>query len=293
MSDATFGACVTTRHRPDALEDCLKHLWGGTVRPEAVVVSDDSSEEAAIAKNKELCAAYPGTQYLSGPRKGVCANRNNAIRGLNSGQYVCFTDDDINVTSSFFATARKLYAELPDPEKVILTGISRTQDGNEIKAVKNEFLGHFALVGPGEIPTSVNIHATIFPIEAAKKIHWDENMFFGYEDAEIAMRCVRHGYRLQYSDALIADHTHFGTGNYNVADGKLSQVEKHIESARLYFGLKRYKYLEPNPVKLAAFSATFFPHLLLYLSKKGAISVFPEIIQKSAWKKALAAPEFP
>ncbi|MEO1186969.1 MAG: glycosyltransferase family 2 protein, partial [Cyanobacteria bacterium J06636_27] len=57
--------------------------------------------------------------------------------------------------------------------------------------------------------------------------------------------------------------------------------ELHIEAARLYVGIKRYKNLFPNPIKLLVFLAIYFVHMSAYLLKRGAITAWPEIIRRS------------
>jgi glycosyltransferase involved in cell wall biosynthesis len=78
----TLGVCITTRHRPELLEECLAHIERSTVKPARVVVSDDSSRPESIEETARVVAKFARATYVAGPRKGVCANRNNALAVL-------------------------------------------------------------------------------------------------------------------------------------------------------------------------------------------------------------------
>src|SRR4051794_30129375 len=128
-------ACVTTRERTQKLDECLGALWSSAVKPEGVVVSDDSPSADTRRRNQEGVRRYPAATYLTGPRAGVCANRNNAIDAVprSDRTLVAFIDDDVRVDPDFFAVGVKRYAEMAESERgrTILTGIIRSVEGQE------------------------------------------------------------------------------------------------------------------------------------------------------------------
>lgn len=89
-----FSVIIPTYQRNDLLAKCLHCL-----EPEIqtlpfeqyeVIVTDDGSEVTAEQLIRE---SYPWVKWVSGPRKGPAANRNNGAK-YASGEWLVFTDDD-------------------------------------------------------------------------------------------------------------------------------------------------------------------------------------------------------
>ncbi|MGH2414400.1 MAG: glycosyltransferase family 2 protein, partial [Microcystaceae cyanobacterium] len=117
---------------------------------------------------------------------------------------------------------------------------------------------------------------------------WDENIFFGYEDAELCLRALMRGYRILYCPELKVLNTAFDKGTLNTdRSGSLTDYDIYVEAARLYVGIKRYKYISPNPLKLFAFLVIYFSHMTLYLCRKGALNEWSAILQRSRVQKLL------
>jgi GT2 family glycosyltransferase len=284
-------ACITTRNRTKKLDACLEALWNSQVKPHIVVVSDDSPEVEVQQANLQVVQKYPGTRYVLGPRRGVCANRNNAVNSIpeSETEFVAFVDDDICVQSDFIALAINRYAQMSVEQKksTILTGTSYHGDGARLLPGKLTFQGHFCPTD--DIPQTVVIHAALFPRHFFTQEQWDENIFFGYEDAELCLRAIKRGYKILYCPELqvrgIAEDSTLEVGTTGI--GGLSNYELHIEAARLYIGIKRYKDLFPNFWKLVAFIILYFLQMTKYLLQKRAIQAWPEILRRSRIQKLL------
>jgi GT2 family glycosyltransferase len=283
-----LSACITTRNRTEELDACLCALWNSTVKPYSVVVSDDSSDSRVQEENRQVVDQYPGTTYIKGPQVGVCANRNNAVNAINDSEVdlVTFTDDDICVEPDFIAIALEQFSQIPTQERchTILSGLSRDPNGNDLLPGKLNFRGYFTTFS--NIPETVAIHAAVFPRAFFKEEQWDENIFFGYEDAELCLRAIKRGYRIQYFPDLKVLNTAFqkGTLNTNCLKG-LNDYDIYIESARLYVGVKRYKCISPNFFKLFSFLLIYASHMTIYLWRKEALSSWPLIVQNSRIQK--------
>src|SRR4051812_21005096 len=162
--DLDFWACVTTKDRTQDLDKCLAALWSSTRPPEGVVVSDDSRDPVVRQQDREVVERYPATIYLVGPGTGVCANRNHAVNAVPEAPpaMVAFIDDDICVDDSFIERGMVRYAHMSEEERrrTILTGVSRSDDGQQTSAARLSFRGYFR---PAEVPESVAIHAAMFP----------------------------------------------------------------------------------------------------------------------------------
>jgi GT2 family glycosyltransferase len=281
-----LSACITTRNRPDNLEECLQALWNSNVKPHTVVVSDDSPSLEVQYQNQQIVKKYPGTQYILGPRRGVCANRNNAVNAIASSdtEFVAFVDDDICVTPDFIARTLNRYLEMSPEQRsqTILSGVSQNPEGtSEMVSGKLSFRGYFC---SSTVPETVAIHAAVFPRVFFDKEQWDENIFFGYEDAELCLRALKHKYKIIHCPELLvihADGVGFKSTLHEPGIGSLTKYEISVEAARLYVGIKRYKNLYPNPFKLIAFLTLYFGHMAAYLLKRRAIQAFPEIVRLS------------
>jgi hypothetical protein len=286
-----FAVCVTTMNRVDTLAACLANLARCEPPAALVVVSDDSPEPAVRAANEAVVAAHTGVVYLAGPRCGVCANRNNAVKycleHAPKCDYVSFVDDDILVYADFFAVARQHFASLPVLQRrmTMLTGGASSGPGlHECKPVRLSFTGYFK---EGREPQCVNLHASVFPLALFTHDLWDENIFFGTEDAELSLRALRRGYRIDLEPALCSRDTMPGGGVLNGAgavDG-LTRYQLNCEAARLYIGVKRYRLIEPSLSRCAAFLLIYFGHLTLYLARRRALSQLVPIVRISkVWR---------
>ncbi len=278
-----IATCITTRNRSKQLDNCLNALWNSTVKPSTVVVSDDSQDVEIQRSNQEVVKKYPGTTYITGPRRGVCANRNNAVNATSALEtdFVAFVDDDICVEPDFIANAVNRYSQIPNDQRkyTILTGSSTSTQGQKLLPSKLSFRGYFCATEG--TPETVVIHAALFPRQFFSQEQWDEDIFFGYEDAELCLRAIKYGYKIISCPELQVNEKSTDSVLNAPGIGGVSNYELYIEAARLYIGIKRYKNLFPNPIKLLAFLAIYFVHMSGYLFKRGAIQAWPEIIRRS------------
>jgi glycosyltransferase involved in cell wall biosynthesis len=295
QSNFGVGVCITTMNRPEALAQCLAGLSRCTPAPALVVVSDDSSEPAMIAHNRQLVAQHPGAIYLGGPRRGVCANRNNALAECLRANvaYVAFVDDDLLLGTQFFGVAERYFASLPAARRAlsICTG-QDVGDGNAsdvARPTRLSFRGYFMA---SERAECVNIHAAVFPASLFRVQRWDENIFFGSEDAELCLRAVHDGYVIDHLPGLTVQDTRPGDGVLHDTTATptqgLTRYQMHCEAARLYIGVKRYKNIAPDKAKLLAFVAVYFGHLLVFLTRRRALHLLPRIVGLSNVGKLLS-----
>ncbi len=286
-----LSACITTRNRTQELDACLGALWNSTVKPHSVVVSDDSPNKEVQQQNRQIVEQYLRTTYITGPQAGVCANRNNAVNAIPNSEtdLIAFIDDDICVEPDFISRALDWYKQvsLEKRNRTILSGLSQSLDGHEMRPGKLTFRGYFT--NTSDVFETVAIHAAIFPRTFFEEEQWDENIFFGYEDAELCLRALKQGYRIVYCPELKVLNTAFesGTLKTNNLNG-LTNYDIYVEAARLYVGVKRYKYIFPNLFKLVSFLLVYFSHMTIYLWRKDALNKWSAIIQHSRLDKLLA-----
>lgn len=279
--------CITTRNAPERLDTCLSAIWQSEIKPHSAVVSDDSPDEEMQNKNRQIVEQYPGITYTLGPQRGVNANRNCAVNAVSDTDLIAFVDDDIWIDPNFIRVALERYAQLSPQEQkhTFLTGVSYTKLGrNKDFPTKLGFRGYYRPT-KGK-PKCVNIHAAVFPRSFFHEEQWEESIFFGQGDAILCLRALKRGYQIVFCPELRALNTRPEGGTLAIdANGKLTDYDIHQIAARLYIGVKRYKDLFPNPFKLAAFLAIYFPHMTLHLAKNGALDAWPKIIQRSRFRE--------
>ncbi|HEY9771537.1 MAG TPA: glycosyltransferase [Coleofasciculaceae cyanobacterium] len=259
-----FYICITTIDAVDSLKECLEAIWHSSIKPHCVVVSDDSSAPEIQKQNQDLVKQYLHTNYVVGSHAGVCANRNSALRRLTSltkTDLIAFIDDDIVIDRDFIKNALAIYQNLTsEREKTFLTGGMPT---------KLSFRGYFS---PSDLPLCVNLHTAVFTAAFFKTEKWDENIFFGYEDALLCLRAIKHGYRILHCPELKTTDTRVAKSSLTLKKiGKLTEYHLYIEAGRLYVGIQRYKNINPNPIKLRLFLIIYYIHMTIYLIKNRAL----------------------
>ena len=267
-----LSVCITTINAVDDLSSCLQALWQSSIKPNYVIVSDDSVAPEIQQQNRQLVDRYEHTDYVVGPHRGVCANRNYALKNLPPSDFVAFIDDDICVARDYIANALNRYQTLkPEARQLtFLTGGMPT---------KLSFRGFFE---QSDRPLCVDVHTAVFPTAFFETERWDEKIYFGYEDALLCLQAIKQGYSILHCPELKVVDTRSGQSTLKKGGfGKITKYEIYIESARLYVGIKRYKSIYPNPVKLASFLLIYFFHMNIYLLRKKAFMSWWKIIKYS------------
>ncbi|MGB5712760.1 MAG: glycosyltransferase [Waterburya sp.] len=270
-----LSVCITTMNAVHALSSCLQALWQSSIKPSYVFVSDDSLALEIQQQNRHVVDQYPYTDYIVGPHKGVCANRNCALKHLPSSDFVAFIDDDICVESDFIAKAIARYKTLTPQarERTFLTGGTPT---------KLSFRGFFR---PSKESGCVDLHTAVFPVAFFTVAQWDEKIFFGYEDALLCLEGIKNGFNILHCPELKVTDTRSGQSTLNAGGiGNLTKYDIYVEAARLYVGIQRYKNVFPNPFKLTTFLLIYFMHMTIYLYRKKAIAAWSDLIKYSHFK---------
>ncbi|MBE9098538.1 glycosyltransferase family 2 protein [Vacuolonema iberomarrocanum] len=280
-----IAVCITTMNRPNELALCLNALWNSTTTPYKVIISDNSMEPEIQQKNKTVVQHYSDTLYLRGTYRGVSSNRNNALSAVPSdADWVIFIADDICVDPHMFERAINHYYDLPKEErdKTIITGDNRNEfSPPDIGPLGVNFKGYFCPWKPG-LPQVVNLYATLFPRAFLDQEQWDENIFLGQEDIELSLRAIRCGYTIAYyTDLKVTDICFNKSTMGSTAKGTLTSYEIYVAASRLYIGIKRYKHLFPNALKLLMFTVTYYTHMALYLFRRRSLSSLADIIKVS------------
>ena len=107
---------LVTRNRPDSLARTLQSLSAQGVQPFEVVVSDDSSAEYFEA-SRRVALKYR-CRHITGPRRGLYANRNMATLAC-TGTHVRTMDDDHEFPAGHIAACLRAIHASPNTVWVI------------------------------------------------------------------------------------------------------------------------------------------------------------------------------
>lgn len=249
--------CICTRNRSSDLRRALIAAQHSTYPVHQLVVSDDSTDSIT----KEMVRSeFPSVTFVEGPRKGLSANRNNAIRAA-TGTHLLFIDDDAVLGESFFAKMAAHLQSLPgDRDRVIVTGTEFTH-GEQVFAHRPTYLGHQAgQYLPGERVISTVINAAVFPRMLFKKIEFDENLIYGYEELDISMTAVlQEGYRI--------DSVNDAINNHYPSPINRDYYVPFTEASRLYVTFKHYWWLEKKRMKASIYLVVGMLHYMIHVLK--------------------------
>jgi glycosyltransferase involved in cell wall biosynthesis len=225
---------------------------------------------------------FPDTKYVVGPRRGVCANRNCALSHLTDVDYVACIDDDGFVSPDYLAIAHGTYDQLSETQRsrTILTGtrIDGSHENRGETTCRIDFRCYFVR---SEIPEVAAASYSVYPRSFFERHPWDEQLFFGYEDAELSLRALKDGYKIVHVPNMVLTDAAPRQSTILEDSGRVTGYDFHGEAARLYVGVKRYKDIEPNYAKLAAFVPLFVAQITYSLAKRRSLHLLPKIVRQS------------
>ena len=255
-----IAVCICTRNRPVSLERCLRSVTRGDPRVAEVIVSDDSTDGATL---EMVAAKFPAVRYVEGPRRGLGANRNHAVRHVLT-PFLLFLDDDMTLGMGFLDAIERCHRSMPiPPQTIIATGAVR-EGASLVPPGEQRFLGFMDRVPARETGlTAVAFPATVFPRRLFEKIGFDEHLIYGYEDVDLAVRARKHGYEIVRCRHAINDHERSPINR--------DEYRRHIEAARLYVTFKRYAFTEERRAKALAFALVAPVHLIASRIKRAGV----------------------
>lgn len=249
--DIKLSVCICTRNRPQELLRALASIDRSQTPAHQVIVSDDSTDDVT---RREVAANFPSVTYLPGPRRGLSANRNTALRHA-SGTHILFIDDDVEIAPSFLRqAAARLAAE---PPHTILTGME-INHGTPVHPHKPSFLGYQALeYRPADSYETIVINATVFPKTLFETALFDENLVYGCEEMDFSVRAVLlYNHKILFDPALA--NAHFPSPRNR------DFYAPFMEASRLYVTFKRYAWVEKRSLKALAFLLLGTAHIFAH-----------------------------
>ncbi|WP_373231260.1 glycosyltransferase family 2 protein [Cohnella sp.] len=257
LQNIRFSVCICTRNRPDDLNQALQSLEYSDTPITEVIVSDDSTDE----RTEQLVKShFPSVKYLRGPRIGLSANRNNAIKAV-SGTHLLFIDDDVKLSRDYFVQIFNVIKKNNElyGNKLIVTGLEN-KNGSIIFPHDQTFLGFQSRpYKDGDTIKTIVINSTVFPVFLFKEILFDEQLIYGYEEVDIATRAVQKGYAIVLAQEAINFHY--------PSEINRDFYKPHIVTSRLYATFKRYLFTEGKWLKALSFFIAAIIHTTLHCAR--------------------------
>ncbi len=211
MSEGDFhpiqlSVALVTRNRPESLRRCLRSLRTQNPQPCEVIVADDS--DAIFAPDAAALATAYDCRYVTGPRRGLYANRNCAARACR-GTHVRTMDDDHTFPDGHFA--RCLAAVHSDPRAVWTTGETSYLNGLHYDTATTANQLHPSGVGCAvsnpDDNWAIADGSTIYPREVFARGLWMvEEFAYGSSYLEFGALLHRCGYRSRCIRGALVEH---------------------------------------------------------------------------------------
>jgi glycosyltransferase involved in cell wall biosynthesis len=249
-----FSVCICTRNRPDSLAQALHSVTLSSCPIAQIIVSDDSSNDHT---QKMILSRFPHVTYKKGPQLGLGANRNAAVK-LVTGTHVLFIDDDAALRPDFFERVQHAYVGLDSNirDRTIVSG-TEFCNGVQIYPPDIGFLGFMdkprTQESQAQLYTFV-INATVFPVGVFRRLGFDENLVYGYEESDFSTRCTVDGFTILLLAAAMNEHYHSPIGR--------KRNSSFTEASRLYTTFKRYLFVRREPLK----AFVYVPYALAHLA---------------------------
>lgn len=195
---------IIARNAAQTIRQCLESVSHQTVSPREIIVVDGRSSDST----REVAAQY-GCNVLVTPRRDTYGEARNLGSKVASGDVIAFLDADDtadshwlqNVALAFadpsagIATARRRYVYPRNWFTAIKWNRSRSSSPDEPRDYDTMSWDYFRTIS-GAVRKSV--------LEAVG--YFDEDMFFGTEDKDLAFRAYRLGWRVTLIQGAIVYH---------------------------------------------------------------------------------------
>lgn len=203
-------------------------------------MSDDSRSPE---ETQYICRKFDRVRYLRGPQRGLCANRNHAVRAC-TGDYIALMDDDAILLPDFIRVGRGLIHEADG--RTLFTG-EVLEYGSQYASRNPSFWGHFTCL-PTERYETINLNCNLFPRAAFAAAQFDEHIRYGYEDMDLCAHLLSLGYQIHFVSELINEHR-----PPKKTEAVRTQERRLAEEARFYTSLRRYTLWQKNKAKAMAY----------------------------------------
>lgn len=176
---------------------------------------------------------FPWATFVEGPRTGLGANRNSALRNCSSS-HVMYLDDDARLSPGFVGRMLSELVRCADLRTTVLTG-AELRDGYRIVPHDVSFLGFQSVSYQSNSANlrSIVINATVFPRNALATVGFNDCIRYGYEELDVAFRLVERGARILF----VPDATVF----HYPSPVNRAEYARDLAASRLYVHFSRLR----------------------------------------------------
>lgn len=258
----TIGIC--TRNRVSDLARAIESVVGTGQSDYELIISDDSTTDATKTMMRNR---YPHLLVLSGPCRGLSANRNSIIERAR-GKYILFLDDDACLAGDFLPIVRAALEEAGP--NVIVTG-SEINNGVIVAPNDQDYLGFQRKPYVGRKTNTIVINSTVFPTLLFRDIRFDEAIVYGYDEVDIATRARTRGYTIMH----IPEAANF----HYPSKANRDYYAPHVSSSRIYVTFKRYFLSNKSRSKAFVYLIVAFAHLIAGGLRRGGLGSVPGLVE--------------
>ena len=238
QAEITISVALVTRNRPESLNRCLMSLRSQSIQPFEIVVSDDSDPE--FAAETEVIAKRWDCQYISGPRRGLYANRNHAALACK-GTHIRTMDDDHEFPEKHFEEC--ILAVKSDSGAIWIIGeyLPSEKVGQQPHPCPGELHPRGFSVTPRNTQNcwAISDGASIYPkVIFDSGIRYAEDFKFGYSYLEFGSRLYWLGYRIRHLESTYIIH-YFDKE-------KRSFMSKKINLSSRFFAILCHSFIYQN-----------------------------------------------
>ncbi|MCT1400008.1 glycosyltransferase [Paenibacillus sp. p3-SID867] len=244
-----ISVCICTRNRPEELVKAIQSIQKSTYPVHEIIVSDDSTD----SRTKDILVDFPDVIYVQGPRKGLCANRNNSLNQA-TGTYVMFMDDDVIMRENFIESITGALSHDMHNQNLIISGIE-FNNGEHVYPKEQTFLGFQQKPYKDEELMTIVINSTIFPRTLFNVIRFDEQLIYGYDEVDLTTRATGCGFKIILCKEAVNNH-------YPSIQNR-DYYKPVKEASRIYVTYKRYKKTEKANLKAYTFILFASCHVIL------------------------------
>ncbi len=268
LNQYRFSVCICTRNRPEDLAVALRSVAASEHPAWQTVVSDDSTDDRTA---KLIAQEYPGVTFVEGPRRGLCANRNVAAAAI-TGTHAVFIDDDAALSNTYLTEIVNAYDAVPPDrrDQTIVTGLERLR-GELVYPSDVSFLGfqsrRYERTSP--LRTFV-INAAALPVGLFEQQGFDENLVYGSDEVDFALRSVARGFHIVLAPRAVNDH-------YSSMINR-DEYRPFYAASRFYVTFKRYWYVERKPLRAMLYALVGPLHFAFTRISQGNFRVLQQLV---------------
>lgn len=222
MDNPFITIIVVTFNSRFFIKKCLDSLFSQKLDNSEVVVVDNASADGTESFVKEN---YPEAILIKNlENKGASFARNQGIK-IAKGEFIMFLDSDVYLEKSFFIKLKEVLRRLSSnigaiSPKIIkansskmfscglrISDLYRVYDIGKNRNVAS-FSNSFSVDGPN---SCCAIYKREVLEEIKEKDYFDNDFFFLFEDADLALRLKQRGYKCLFASDLVCYH--YGAGS--------------------------------------------------------------------------------